>query len=234
MIVVDASGSTQTDDPNATMRTTAVTDFINSNSSLASLTYSYTYFAKYVSTYDYSTAGFPDSTNVPTTTFRPASEALNAVTAFSALFNNNRPYTIARDGTNYVETLEQINALILHDANANPGYNYAVIFMSDGAPTTPSGYTTASTLDPLVTQYVIESEGSSRVTLSTVYFSTSPDSSDETLLDSMAEVGNGISYNLDTESMNLTTISQLIQGIITPPPSSCSGSSSSSGSGSGS
>lgn len=208
LFVVDASGSTQSDDPGAKVRVGSALDFINNNISDANLSYSFTYFAADEESYDYSTKLF--SINV-TNPFGTGAQAAGAVNLFQSTYQD-----VQLNGTDYQDALAAAGALVSADNSANPGlYNYAMIFMSDGEPN--RGPDTSSTIDPLVTN-LINTVGASRMTLSSVYFSNSPDSDDESLIDKMAVTGNGQYVNGDSSNLNLNT---MIQSILSVPTNAC-------------
>ena len=208
LFVVDASGSTQTDDRGAKVRTSAVLNFINNNLSNSNLAYSFTYFAVDNSSYDFSSGRFSNSVNQP---FGGANQAISAVNLFQNIY-----LSVPSNGTDYQEALSAVGALVSADNSANPGkYGYAVIFMSDGEPN--RGPDTSSTIDPLVTN-LINIVGASRMTLSSVYFSNAPDTNDEGIIDNMAIAGNGQYVNGNSANLNLA---MMIQGILSVPSSSC-------------
>jgi len=210
MLVVDASGSTISDDAGAKIRVGAMSNFINNNLTDANLTYSLTYFTAVSKepSYDFSSNAF--STNA-SMAFGSASQALTAVTDFQNTFAK-----ITGNGTDYEYALNAVTALVTADNAANPGkYSYVVVFMSDGEPNT--GPDTSAALDPLVAS-LINLVGPARMTLSSVYFSNQPDTADENLIDKMALAGNGYYVNGDNMNLNLNS---MIQGIITVPANAC-------------
>jgi hypothetical protein len=210
LFMVDASGSTQTDDPQAVIRTNSALNFINSNLSDSNLSFSYSYFACEEPSYDYSAGEFSSSAKQP---FGSASQAVSAVNGFASIYPGG---VKTGCGTNYQDALSALSSLVTADNAANPGvYSYAVIFMSDGEPTT--GADTSATIDPLVTS-LLNTVGTSRMTLSTVYFSQTPDSSDEGVLDNMAIAGNGQYVNGNSSNLSLST---MIQAILTVPSDAC-------------
>jgi hypothetical protein len=209
MFMVDASGSTQSDDSGAKVRTGAALSFINANLSNTNLSYSYGYFAANEPTYDFSSKGFSNSASEP---FGSGSQAVTAVDLFQSTY-----MSIQLNGTDYQDALSALGSLVTGDNAANPGkYSYAVIFMSDGQPN--RGADTSSAIDALVAN-LVKVVGSSRLTLSSVYFSNSPDTSDEGIIDNMAIAGNGQYVNGDSANLNLNT---MIQGILTVPSGACS------------
>jgi hypothetical protein len=187
-----------------------MSNFINNNLADANLSYSLTYFTAVSKepSYDFSSKAFSTSASMP---FGNASQALGAVTDFETAFAK-----ITGNGTDYEYALSAVTALVTADNTANPGkYSYVIVFMSDGEPN--QGADTSSAIDPLVVN-LIKLVGPTRMTLSSVYFSNKPNTSDETLIDNMAAAGNGQYVNGDNANLNLN---QMIQGIITVPANAC-------------
>lgn len=218
IFVVDDSGSTRTDDSGAKVRGTAALDFINQNLSATNMTYSYNYFAANNGSWDFSSSSFTStaSTALPKQAFGSGSQAVTAVNNFVKNYNGS---FFQENGTDYESSLQYVQNLVLADEAANPGYNYAVIFMSDGQPNRGSSNSTNLSADIAA---LMNAAGEGRLTLSTVYFNNSQDgdSGEASLMQSMATAGEGQYVNAVTDSSSLN-VSSMIQNLLTVPSNAC-------------
>lgn len=219
LFIVDDSGSTRSDDSGASVRGTAALDFINQNLSNSNLTYNYSYFAANEGSWDFSSSAFTATaaSPAPTQPFGAAAQAVTAVKAFVSDYNSS---FFKENGTDYDLAFQYIQSLVTADEAANPGYNYAVIFMSDGQPN--RGNTSSAALVGDVNA-LLTAAGSGRLTVSTLYFNSSSDgdAGESSLMQAMASAGMGQYVNAVTDSGTLN-ISSMIQDVIAVPAGACS------------
>jgi hypothetical protein len=218
IFIVDDSGSTDTDDAGANVRAQSALDFIQSNTMYPNLTYNYSFFAaEAAGSWDYTRDLFT-SNRLPVQAFGSASAAETAVTYFQSNYANNSIFPSS--GTDYDLAFKYVQSLVAADEASNPGYSYAVIFMSDGQPN--QGNTTPTTLEGDVVS-LLNSAGAGRLTVSTLYFNDSKnaDSDEATLMADLAVAGMGQYVNAVTDVGTLS-ISSMIQNLIVVPTKACS------------
>ena len=201
--MVDNSGSTATTDPNHIYRVKTVQDFIASYGSHTNLTYSFGYFGG-TSAKEYNSSSFVSS---PANPYGDSSFLSHALTLYESLSpNGNTPYSAA---------FASLEALVDQDEKAGTRMNYVVVFMSDGMPTDIVGAqipAIKTMVDNLRT--LVQSDGSSLLTVSSVYFGPDSDSTSVNNLTAMATEGGG--QFVDTNSL---TSALQINDVITVPGS---------------
>ena len=202
MFMVDNSGSTATTDPSHNYRVKTIQDFLTSYGSHANLTYSFGYFSGTTSPeYDMTQSQFKSSTS---NIFGDSTALTSALNTFKALNpGGNTPYDAA---------FTALRTEVQVDEATGIKRDYVVVFMSDGQPTDISG-NVASGIISLVDQLrtAVQNNGTSLLTVSSVYFGAESDHVSIGNLQTMATEGSG--QFVDT---NVTT-SISINDIITVP-----------------
>jgi hypothetical protein len=203
MFMVDNSGSTAVTDPNHNYRVKTVQNFISAYGSHTNLTYSFGYFNG-TNAKEFNSTTFDSSFTTP---FGDASFLSHALTLYES---------IAPSGsTPYAAAFASLRAVVRHDEAAGTHMNYVVVFMSDGMPTDISGDQVAEIkrlVDNLRTS--VEVNGTSLLTVSSVYFGPENDSTSIGNLTAMASEGSG--QFVDTNSL---TSALKINDIISVPGS---------------
>jgi hypothetical protein len=203
MFMVDNSGSTATTDPNHDYRVSTLQQFIQNYGTHTNLTYSFGYFSGTTAQeYDDVHSQFVSSPTVPFGNSSFLSAALNTYESFAP--GGSTPYNAA---FNSVEHIVQL------DEAAGSTQNYVLVFMSDGMPTDITGNVqTAITGMVNTLRTDVESNGTSLLSVSTVYFGPESDATSISNLTTMASVGNG--QFVDT---NLLSNQLQINDVITVP-----------------
>ena len=182
LFMVDNSGSTAATDPNHTYRTKTLNSFLSAYGSHQNLTYSFGYFnGSSAKAYDFSRARFQTTVASP---FGPASAMPPVLQKFDSYPpQGNTPYTAA---------FRALGALVHLDETSGVKQNYVVVFMSDGIPTDIYGDASIE-ISNLVRELrtEVESNGSSLLTVSSVYFGPDDDADSIHNLEVVARSGQG-------------------------------------------
>jgi len=200
IFMVDDSGSTATTDPNQYYRVTVLKNFLADYSSKANFSYNFGWFSDSSVEWDTKSSSFVSS---PVSPMGNANDLSNALTAFEAIG--------PQSGTNYKTAFSGIEAVIGNVAQVGDGWNYIVVFMSDGQPgdlgsTAASELSGSKTLADNLNSYV--TAFGSKSTLSTVYFGAESDSNSIANLSGMASEGGG--QFVDTNKVTDLSISDII------------------------
>ena len=239
LFMVDASGSTTSDDLNASVRGQSALNFLQANIDRQNLSYSYSYFASDLHAWDFASSSFvainSSTHSVPNQIFGSAAQTHLAVDKFVngfkifanafSLFGSLPAGALAvnSNSTNYDIAFQLLKAEVLADRAANPNSNYAIIFMSDGQPNDGQNIS-SSDINANLVQPLMAAAGPGHLTISTVYFNTQAmnDPTEQALMASIAAAGSGPAINdvTDSKPLNLT---DMIQNIIAVPTQACSG-----------
>jgi len=197
--MIDNSGSTNTTDPNHYYRVKTIQDFLANYGSHTNLTYSFGYFSGTTSPeYDMVQNKFKSSTlNI----FGNATGLSSALTKYeSTSSSGNTPYSAA---------FAALNSEVTADEQAGTKQDYVIVFMSDGQPTDING-NVASGIISMVDQLrlSVQNNGSSLMTVSSVYFGPENDNISIGNLQTMANEGQG--QFVDTNINGTLSIHDLI------------------------
>jgi hypothetical protein len=191
MFMMDNSGSTATTDPNHNYRVKTVQDFLAAYGSHTNLTYSFGYFAgSTASEYDSTRNSFQANPTTPIGNASFLTAALNKYETFAP--GGSTPYSAA---------FNSLRSVVQQDEATGTKMNYVVVFMSDGMPTDISGNVNSgiiSMVDNLRT--AVQANGSSLLTVSSVYFGPDGDNVSIGNLKTMANEGQG--QFVDTNQLN--------------------------------
>jgi len=208
--MIDSSGSTLNTDPNEKYRVQTIQTFIQNYGNLTNLNYNFAYFSGSASAWDAKTSAFVTLPSSPQIPFGTSSDLSKALTAYSAIPIGQKATT------NYLSAFTSLQASITKVAVKNDGWNYVVVFMSDGQPkdlgSTPNVQLAAikSNVDGLLS--TVQSYGS-LLTVSAVYFGDEADSTSIANLQGMASEGGG--QFVDTNKTTNVVISDIINVPVT-------------------
>jgi hypothetical protein len=169
MFMIDNSGSVATTDPSKKYSVPTLQKFIADYGANSNLTYNFAYFSGTTTkAVDMVTGKVTTAISaIPTNAIGTSAELSSVVATYDTI----KPDSIG--GTPYKSAFTTLTATIAADEAAGNKQDYAVVFMSDGAPTDISGAANLKALVDTVTKSA--SVNGSSVTLTTVYFG--PDNS---------------------------------------------------------
>jgi len=197
--MIDNSGSTATTDPAHNYRVKTIQDFLASYGSHTNLTYSFGYFSGTTSPeWDMTSNRFQATAS---TIFGDSTGLSNALNVYENI--NSSGYTPYKAAFTALTTEAQT------DEAAGVKQDYVVVFMSDGQPTDISGdvhTAIISMVDHLRT--TVQSNGSSLLTVSSVYFGPDSDTTSIGNLKTMATEGSG--QFVDTNVTQTISINDII------------------------
>ncbi len=199
MFMVDNSGSTATTDPTHNYRTKTVQNFLASYGTHTNLTYSFGYFSGTTAQgWDMGQSKFMHPAS---TAFGNSAGLSSALTKYETISpSGNTPYSAA-----FTALQNEVQA----DELSGVKQNYVVVFMSDGMPTDISGNIDTGIIamvDQLRTK--VQANGTSLLTVSSVYFGPESDSVSISHLQNMANEGQG--QFVDTNLQSSLVINDLI------------------------
>lgn len=206
MFMIDNSGSTTTTDPNLYYRVQTLQRFVQDYGSHTNLSYSFGYFnGTTARQYDGAVNKFVANPVMP---FGTSSFLSSAVSAYENVQPN--------DTTPYSAAFNSLQSVVVADQATGVKENYVVVFMSDGQPTDISG-NQINGITQMVQQLrtTVESNHTSLLTVSAVYFGSANDTTSINNLTAMAKEGQG--QFIDTNK----TLGLEINDVITVP-GSCS------------
>jgi len=209
IFMVDNSDSTagkNGTDPNKVYRVQVLNNFLSMYGTKTNFNYSFGWFAPLAYNWDVSQSAFEAN---PKQAVGTATDLSNALNAFEPLSSQN--------GTAYKAAFAGIQNVIDGSSMPNDGWNYAVVFMSDGMPTdlgSASGQ--AAAIQQLVAnlQTDVTNHGA-LVSVSSVYFGPESDGTSINNLKTMAITGGG--QFVDTNLVQTLNISD----VITIPGNTC-------------
>lgn len=183
LVMVDNSGSTDGTDPNQNYRVQTLRNFLATYGSHANLSYGFGYFDDAAYLYDAGSGTFR-AHDAPV----PFGSAIEIGSALDVYHGSIPP----SGSTAYGEAFSALSAAVTRDESAGNSQDYAVVFMSDGQPTDIDSDVGAR-LSALVTNLRTKASanGTSHLTVSTVYFGSGSDSTSIRNLRTMAAEGGG-------------------------------------------
>lgn len=203
--MVDNSGSTRTTDPNQHYRVQTMRDFLATYGTRANLSYGFGYFADTAALYDMTQSRF--IANTVAAPFGSAAGITGALDTYHASIPPN-------GSTGYGAAFAALESAISRDEAAGAVDDYAVVFMSDGQPTDLAGDipTELARLANRLKQ-TAAANGTSDLTLSTVYFGSAGDATSIRNLRILSTEGGG--QFVDTNQLGSGGLS--IDDVVTIP-----------------
>jgi hypothetical protein len=204
-VMVDNSGSTSASDPDQNYRVQTLRTFLRDYGSHSNLRYGFGYFSSDAYLYDVNQSRFVRGN--ASVSFGTSSNLVAALDTY----HSSVPPT---GTTGYGAAFSAIESAIARDESGGATEDYAVVFMSDGRPTDLNGSITTA-LNSLIDRLkaTAQSNGKSKITISTVYFGGTSDTTAIRNLSSMATRGGG--QFVDTNRLESGGLS--INDVITIP-----------------
>ncbi len=182
MFMVDNSGSTLDTDRNKNYRVKTVESFVQNYGSHTNLTYSFGYFGGTTAKeYDGSRRNFQMN---PSVGFGNADFLTSALNLYKTIApSGNTPYTAA---------FNSLKSMVQQDKATGVKQDYVVVFMSDGMPTDIYGNSNSGIVHLVQNlRTVVEANGDSLLTVSSVYFGPQNDNNAINNLRTVASEGKG-------------------------------------------